>query len=34
LIVPAGIHKQYPGNSNMDLLQVDEFVELVRRKLA
>jgi hypothetical protein len=34
LIVPAGIHKQYPPKSNMRLLQVDEFVEMVRKRLA
>jgi hypothetical protein len=34
LIVPADIHKQYPPNSNMRLLQVEQFVDLVRRRLA
>jgi len=34
LIVPAGIHKQYPPKSDMRLLQVDEFVQMVRRRLA
>jgi EcoRII C terminal len=34
LSVPAGIHKQYPPKSDMRLLQVDEFVQMVRRRLA
>jgi type II restriction enzyme len=34
LIVPTEFHKQYPPKSDMRLLQVDEFVDLVRRRLA
>jgi hypothetical protein len=34
LIVPADIHKQYPPRSDMRLLAVDDFVRLVRRRLA
>jgi hypothetical protein len=34
LIVPAEFHKQYPPNSNMRLLRVEEFVDLVRQRLA
>lgn len=34
LIVPAEFHKQYPRNSDMRLLQVEQFVDLVRRRLA
>jgi hypothetical protein len=34
LIVPAEFHKQYPRKSEMKLLKVDEFVDLVRRRLA
>jgi hypothetical protein len=34
LIVPAEFHKQYPPKSNMRLLRVDEFVHMVRQKLA
>ncbi|MFB3924043.1 MAG: type II restriction endonuclease [Terriglobia bacterium] len=34
LIVPAEFHKQYPPNSKMRLLQVGQFVDLVRRRLA
>jgi len=34
LIVPAEFHKKYPPNSNMRLLQVEHFVDLVRRRLA
>lgn len=34
LIVPAEFHKQYPPSSNMRLLQVEQFVDLVRRRLA
>jgi hypothetical protein len=34
LIVPADIHKQYPPRSDMRLLCVDDFVRLVRRRLA
>ncbi len=34
LVVPADIHKQYPHGSNMRLLAVDDFVKLVRRRLA
>lgn len=33
LIVPADFHKQYPS-SGMKLLQVEEFVDLVRKRLA
>jgi type II restriction enzyme len=34
LIVPLDIHKKYPPNTDMRLLGVDEFVNLVRRRLA
>jgi hypothetical protein len=34
LIVPADIHKQYPPGSDMRLLGVDDFIHLVRRRLA
>jgi hypothetical protein len=34
LIVPLEFHKQYPPNSDMKLLQVGEFVDLVRKRLA
>jgi hypothetical protein len=34
LIVPLEFHKQYPPNSDMTLLQVGEFFELVRKRLA
>ena len=34
LIVPAEFHKQYPPNSHMRLLEVEQFVDLVRRRLA
>jgi type II restriction enzyme len=33
LIVPQEFHKQYPPNSDMKLLQVGEFVDLVRKRL-
>jgi hypothetical protein len=33
LIVPQEFHKQYPPNSDMELLQVGEFVDLVRKRL-
>jgi hypothetical protein len=34
LIVPAEFHKQYPPDSDMRLLEVGQFVDLVRRRLA
>jgi EcoRII C terminal/Restriction endonuclease EcoRII, N-terminal len=34
LIVPFQFHKQYPPQSDMQLLEVDGFIELVRRRLA
>jgi|HubBroStandDraft_6_1064221.scaffolds.fasta_scaffold00205_41 hypothetical protein len=34
LIVPLEFHKQYPKNSHMRLLEVEQFVDLVRRRLA
>lgn len=34
LIVPKDFHKQYPPNSHMRLLEVEQFVDLVRRRLA
>jgi type II restriction enzyme len=34
LIVPGEFHKQYPPNSRMRLLRVDEFVNMVRQRLA
>lgn len=34
LVVPLEYHKQYPPKSDMTLLQVGEFVELVRKRLA
>lgn len=34
LIVPTEFHKQYPPNSYMRLLEVEQFVDLVRRRLA
>jgi len=34
LIVPADFHKQYPPNSNVRLLDVEEFIQLIRRRLA
>jgi len=34
LIVPGEFHKQYPPKSDMRLLQVDEFVHVVRQRLA
>lgn len=34
LIVPVEFHKQYPPNSKMRLLQLEQFVDLVRRRLA
>jgi len=34
LIVPGEIHKQYPPNSDMRLLKVEQFVDLVRQRLA
>jgi hypothetical protein len=34
LIAPLEFHKQYPPKSDMKLLRVGEFVELVRKRLA
>ncbi len=34
LIVPTEFQKQYPRESSMRLLHVEEFVDLVRRRLA
>lgn len=34
LIVPAALHKQYPPQTEMRLLKVEEFVDSVRRRLA
>jgi EcoRII C terminal/Restriction endonuclease EcoRII, N-terminal len=34
LIVPAEFHKKYPPNSDMKLLRVEQFVDLVRERLA
>lgn len=34
LIVPQSAHKHYPPNSHMRILEVEQFIELVRRRLA
>jgi EcoRII C terminal/Restriction endonuclease EcoRII, N-terminal len=34
LIVPKGSHKHYPPGSHMRLLEVEQFIDLVRRRLA
>ena len=34
LVVPAELHSQYPRDSEMEILRVERFVELVRDRLA